>query len=208
VSGYIYIPNWEKFQHYKDKSSPAWIKCYRRLLSDDAYLALSLADRGLLLNLWLLCSDAGEGRVSADRRLLARRLNVRRVSLDALIQAGFIQVRSRKRLDKVYKASRAETEAETEKREITADARAHHNGEATVLPLNGERIQALDALLDAIGSDGDENTPATIHRLVAARNLSTADLQLARERICEVRTDNKAKYAVGILKNVQTRSTA
>lgn len=199
--GYIYIPNWTGFQHYKDQTSPAWIKCYRRLLSDDAYLALSLADRGLLLNVWLLCSDAGEGRVSADRTLLARRLNVRRVSLDSLIHAGFVTVRSRKRSDKSYRRPSAETETETEKKDISAEGSAIINND-----FSGERVRAVESLVEAIGSDGDPNTAGTIHKLVMAQGLSVANIQLARERVGQADARNRAKYAVGVLLNIAKES--
>ena len=90
--GYIYVPNWDEFQHYKERTTPAWIKCYRSLLHDDDYLALTLAERGLLHCVWLLVADRGQGRVKADLKLLSRLLNVRRVSLEPLIQAGFITI--------------------------------------------------------------------------------------------------------------------
>ena len=35
---YIVIPNWDEFQHYKDKTRPAWIKLYPRLLRNDEFL--------------------------------------------------------------------------------------------------------------------------------------------------------------------------
>ena len=201
--GYIYVKNWSDFQHYKDQTTPAWIKSYRRLLSDDKYLALSQADRGLLHDLWLLCANDGEGRVSANPKLLARRLNVRRVSLEPLIQAGFLTIRSRKRLDKPYRSSRTETEAETEKKSVPAGDDPPVVADAAILSINTERVMALDALLVAIGDDADKNTATTINRIIAARRLSTGDIQLARERVVEARCDNRARYAVGVLQKIE-----
>lgn len=96
-AGYIYVRNWQKRQHHK-YDSPPWHKVYNDTLRDDDYLGLSHADRGLLQDLWTLASLSGDGRVSADRTFLARHLNVRRVSLEPLIHAGFIEVLSTKQV--------------------------------------------------------------------------------------------------------------
>jgi hypothetical protein len=91
MSGYIYVRNWKKRQHHK-YDSPPWHKVYNSTLRDDDYLRLSAADRGVLHDLWTLASLSGDGRVSADRKFLARVLNVRRVNLEPLIEGGFITV--------------------------------------------------------------------------------------------------------------------
>ena len=46
------IPNWERFQHYQDRDAP-WIKLYVRLNSDDDWLSMSTALRGVLTTIWL-----------------------------------------------------------------------------------------------------------------------------------------------------------
>ena len=205
MTGYIYIPNWTSFQHYRDQTNPAWIKSYRKLLSNDDYLALSHADRGLLHDVWLLSANDGEGRVSADRRLLARRLNVRRVSLEPLINAGFIQIRSRKRLDKPYRRSRAEGEAEVEKNSPKAERLVVPDSDAAIqenVPNQG-RVDAITMLMATIGTDADKNTLTTIHRLIITKHLAEADIQLARERVAERNGNtNRAKYAYGVLRSI------
>ncbi len=113
VSGYVYVKNWDRFQRYKDRRPP-WIKLAGALLDDDRYLSLSLADRGLLQDLWKLASMSGDGRVSADRTSLARRLNVRRVSLEPLIQAGWIEVRAQRAHTPRTPDARLEAETEEE----------------------------------------------------------------------------------------------
>src|SRR5262245_751608 len=62
---WIVIPDWDEFQHYKDRA-PLWIKTYTRLLHDDAYLDLDIAARGILHGLWLLYADL-DGVVSESR---------------------------------------------------------------------------------------------------------------------------------------------
>ncbi len=94
--GYIYVKNWEQIQGRRDRNDP-WHKVYNELLRHDAYTTLSLADRGTLHGIWMLASSTGDGRVTSSRTFLARQLNVRRVSLEPLIQAGFIEIRAAKR---------------------------------------------------------------------------------------------------------------
>ena len=56
----IDIVNWGGSEHYKDRRPP-WIKNHASLLSDDAYLDLPLAARGVLHGLWLI-EQSAEGR--------------------------------------------------------------------------------------------------------------------------------------------------
>jgi hypothetical protein len=95
--GWIIVPNWRRFQHYGDRR-PAWIKNYTALLHDDDYLALTLAQRGLLHGIWLMYA-ASDGRLSA--RTLSREFpkKVRKDSLEALNHAGFITIVDSKPLE-------------------------------------------------------------------------------------------------------------
>jgi hypothetical protein len=106
--GYIYVKNWRKYQH--GNAGLPWHKVYGALLHDDAYCELTLADRGTLHGLWMLASLTGDGRVSASRTYLARHLNVRRVSLEPLIQAGWIEIR----LDKAESKSSTDVDVDRE----------------------------------------------------------------------------------------------
>ena len=42
TDGWIVIPNWDKFQHYKDRD-PVWIKLYLELNSRDDWRRLTFA---------------------------------------------------------------------------------------------------------------------------------------------------------------------
>ena len=105
--GWITIPKWRSFQHYQNRD-PIWIKNYRELLHKEEYLCLSASDRGVLHGIWLCISESGDCRLSADPKSLARRLNVRRVSLEPLIDAGFIKVRASKGLAPRYQPATPE----------------------------------------------------------------------------------------------------
>ena len=97
----IDIVNWGKFQHYKDRRPP-WIKNHASLLSDDAYLDLPLAARGVLHGLWLMRAERGgpipEGRavrtlggaVSSAHGSAGARAGQVHAHLRMLNRAGFI----------------------------------------------------------------------------------------------------------------------
>jgi hypothetical protein len=90
--GWIVIPNWRRFQHYKDRN-PKWIKVYTELMSDDAFLALSFHQRGVLISLWLEYA-AGRRQIIDNTATVSRRLGgrVSRATLEALNDAGFTEV--------------------------------------------------------------------------------------------------------------------
>ena len=50
---YLRVKNWEKFQHYKDRTPP-WIKLYRDLLNDYEFSCLQDASKAHLMLIWLL----------------------------------------------------------------------------------------------------------------------------------------------------------
>jgi hypothetical protein len=102
---WILIPNWDKFQHYKQRDPP-WIKLYRELLRKREWRDLSWADRGLLTTVWLMYADQrGELRVpdvinatAVDEELIltrstkkAHHMRITR-GLDRLNHAGFLVV--------------------------------------------------------------------------------------------------------------------
>jgi hypothetical protein len=95
---WIVIPNWDKFQHYKDRT-PNWVKTYLELLHNDAYLSLTGHCRGVLHGLWLVYASSC-GQVTLDTRSLSRQLGLRVTSqqLESLNQAGFIRFRASKPL--------------------------------------------------------------------------------------------------------------
>lgn len=87
---YIVIPRWDEFQHYKGRE-PKWIKCYTRLLHDDAYLGLTANQRAVLHGLWMLYAKSGRN-ITENTSKLSRKLGLRvtKRTLDALSRAGFI----------------------------------------------------------------------------------------------------------------------
>src|SRR4029077_13635872 len=90
--GWIVIPNWPQFQHYKDRD-PLWLKEYISQLHDDRLRKLSLALRGLLFSLHLLYA-ASDGRVQKNALAITHELGCRVTDeqIDALNHAGFITI--------------------------------------------------------------------------------------------------------------------
>jgi hypothetical protein len=72
---WIVIPNWDEFQHYKDRN-PKWIKVYTKLLHNDAYLGLSPHQRAVLHGLWLMYASHRR-QLAANTASITRQLGLR-----------------------------------------------------------------------------------------------------------------------------------
>lgn len=93
---WIVIPNWDKFQHYKDRE-PAWIKLYLELNGRDEWRRLTLSERGLLVTAWLsYAASGGRTRVTDLGSRAGTRVRLRQV--EALVQAGFLALSASKPL--------------------------------------------------------------------------------------------------------------
>lgn len=120
--------DWQKFQHYKDRSPP-WIKLHRTLLDNADFQRLPVASRALAPMLWLLAAEYEGGCITASNADIAWRLRMSTDEFDgavnALIEKGFFDcegdacnVLAARKQDAM-----PETEEETEKEE-EADTRA------------------------------------------------------------------------------------
>jgi len=105
--GYFYVPGWDEYQHRDAiRTGPPlkWIKDHVAQLDHDEYLALSAGARGVLHDVRLLNGRVGNGRISARTGFLqdALRYTTRAqrrhatAHIEALIQAGFLEVRAGK----------------------------------------------------------------------------------------------------------------
>jgi len=160
MDGWIVIPNWRRFQHYKNRQ-PKWIKVYTELMSDPAFRALTLAQRGLLISLWL---EYANSRASVTikpgyvTQIAGQR--VRKGQLEALIDAGFIEVSASKPLATRYQKASPESTTYSQERD---DAATPVDGAAAsrqqqllaaakryVADWNGGTSDAFDAGLDEL----------------------------------------------------------
>lgn len=111
------IKNWEKFQHFKDRKPP-WIKLYRDLLDDKEWHRISGDAKGVLISLWLLASESGNGEVP-DIDTISFRLRMPEQKIKTLITSlshwldhdDINSISMRRQVD----SPETETETETEK---------------------------------------------------------------------------------------------
>jgi hypothetical protein len=89
---YIRVKNWDNFQAYHDGRPIIWIKLYLKLLENEDFEDLPDASKLTLLLLWLFNARKGDGNIKADERYLAKKLSIRQVKLQPLIDAGFIDL--------------------------------------------------------------------------------------------------------------------
>lgn len=93
----IHVRNWEKFQHPDvvrgKQRGPRWIKVYTELMSDPAFLELTMHQRGVLISIWLTYATSRR-QLSDNSSTLARQLGHRvlKRDLEALNHAGFIEL--------------------------------------------------------------------------------------------------------------------
>jgi hypothetical protein len=87
---WIVVPNWGRFQHYKDRN-PTWIKLYTELNSNDEWLNLTDAQRGLLAVIWVEYARS-RGRLESAKIPAKARQRSRKRALEALSDAGLIEL--------------------------------------------------------------------------------------------------------------------
>lgn len=88
---YFRVKNWENMQHYKDRAPP-WIKLYNHLLDDYEFACLQDASKLHLMLIWLLASR-NENKLPYNERWIKQRIGVdENVNLNAITEAGFIEL--------------------------------------------------------------------------------------------------------------------
>lgn len=116
------IKNYEKYQNHRAKD-PRWVKLYRSVLTDHAFLKLDPTSRYIYIGLLILASETGNSIVN-DVTYLCHRLAIPAPQLDLkpLICSGLI-VASLRTIQRQKSVSETETESETEKSRVdSADA--------------------------------------------------------------------------------------
>lgn len=201
---WIYIVNWDDYQHGHKRGYP-WFKVYHELLHNDRFLRLTAADRGILICLFMCASESGDGRVSADSTLLARRLNVRRVSLEPLIHAGFIELRASKALSKRSPTASTESDEQTD-REVPKEDQSPPSLRAVGADHEIKDEKISDPVRESIHrlmEDLPDKDNGTLGRLVklAKNGASQAFFEDARAALKEVRADSPSRYACQVIEN-------
>ena len=117
---YLCVPNFEKWQHYKDRTPP-WIKLHRDLLRDYDFSLLPDAAKAHAMLIWLLASQL-ENHIPDDPAYVQRMIgSASRPDLNLLIRNGFLirvadcgQDASSPQAERPTLSAAGEAEAETE----------------------------------------------------------------------------------------------
>jgi len=224
--GYIYAIDWWKYQHYKNQTNPSWIKMYVRPIDTDEYRGLTLADRGLLHDVWRLIARVGQGKLSVTvdgaeapfaftresidsqlrsvevplrftSRSLQSLLGVRRVSLEPLIHAGFLAIDSRKGLEELYSESRAEQSREAEEEYKKQGAPDTSSLLDGSAVMEEDRHQALQRLVASV--PGDKGTAYQLTTRVVGLGSTSHEIERAREAALGDGVKNRAGMAMDVL---------
>jgi hypothetical protein len=150
---YIWIARWNEFQHYapaRDRG-PAWIKDYTAQLDDGRYLRLSDRQRALLRDIRDVFAVL-RGQLPDDTRMITRRRGsqTRRVDLEALSDAGFIEFVSRpaleRHLEELYASHAPARSQEQEQEEEAEKEQASHQEGPAAAPAAAALLEQLNRL--------------------------------------------------------------
>lgn len=184
-SKYLAVRNWGKFQHYKKHDEPApWIKLHNQLLSDYEFQHLTEVDQCRLLKIWLLAAKTGN-RIPNDPRWVRAQIGAKTLNLQTFIDAGW--------LEELYSDSRQTLFTAEQSREQELKSRAE------VPPDDDLALErALVKLLRKL-KDKDQNTEATIRKLIARYSLAEGDIMWALECATGPGVESPVKVAVAEL---------
>ncbi len=128
----IRVRNWEKWQSYRrDRGQPPWIKVHREVMRNPQWVALTDAQRGQLVAMWLLAADR-DGYLPSSPSLIRKLCYMDSdPDLEVFVQHGFIEpganVTSQRRQDDggmtLARTRSREAEAEAEEKQRTTRAR-------------------------------------------------------------------------------------
>jgi hypothetical protein len=87
---YFSVKNYDRYQQYRGKGIPHWIKLHREVFGDFKFSRLPVASRLHLVLIWLLASQHGN-RVPCDALYVQQRIGAPEpVDLELLIKSGFL----------------------------------------------------------------------------------------------------------------------
>jgi hypothetical protein len=129
------VKDWSEYQHYKDRTSPPWIKLHKKLLDDPDFHDLSGEAVKALMMIWLVASE-NDGKLP-DIKKLAFRLRIDSKVLAKMLQgelSHWIICHDSKALAECYQDDSLEEKRVEEKRgEEKQDARP--DPESSPIPL-------------------------------------------------------------------------
>jgi hypothetical protein len=149
---FLYVKNWDEFQHYKDRSPP-WIKLHRDLLRDYNFLCLQDASKLHLMLIWLLASQM-DNKIPADEKFIRNQIGVKeKIDFNELIEKGFL-IDASNALAKCKQTAIGETETETETETDIRARKNHSTGKSLKNYFGGEDFDIPQDWGDMAYEDG------------------------------------------------------
>lgn len=135
------VRNFEKFQHYKDRSPP-WIKLYTNILENYEFGALTDASKSHLILIWLLASRT-EGTLPYDAEWISRSIHAHgKVNLEELANAEFIVVDQGGKQDASKPLDQRQRERQSQKKDILSNPPEE---DLTAIPDSLDRRKLVEA---------------------------------------------------------------
>lgn len=150
---WIIVPNWDRFQHYKDRV-PNWIKLYTAELDRDPdWEAMSAGCRGALVTIWIQYAlSKGQLRCEVVSKSLGRSYKV--AYLESLNDAGFIELAASKPVGLTRSRERSterEKNLDALAHEPTDEARASAEENSQPVERDPEAVERIKAIGAKIG---------------------------------------------------------
>ena len=124
---YLYVNDWDEHQTYRrDRKPPPWIKTHRSLRSSAKWAALTDAEKGQLVSIWIAAADR-DGYVPDDPIVLQRMCQLdKKPDINKFKDLRLLLASSGRQLDATMAsigcqsdAPEAEAEADTERRTLS-----------------------------------------------------------------------------------------
>lgn len=170
----IRVKNWDKWQSYRrDRGQPPWIKVHRCLMRNLEFVALTDAQRGQLLAMWLLAADH-DGVIPASPRLIQKLCFMEQEpDLQVFEEYGFIEVDANvtptRRQSDVPEESRGEENRKENRgeREERLSVDKSVDNSHKLMPPDYQPTKAVCDRLKISGCKIDPHAPAIIEKFMA-----------------------------------------
>lgn len=117
MTEYLRVHDWRQWQSYRsDRGQPPWIKVHRCLMRDHKWVALTDAQRGQLISIWILAAD-DNGLIPACAKLVQKLCYLDEApDLECFVNQGLLE-RGVKVASQWRQGDAPEAETETETKE-------------------------------------------------------------------------------------------
>lgn len=87
---YLRVPNWDEYQHYKDRNPP-WIKLHNQLLDNFEFTTMPDESKAHLLAIWMLASRTNN-KIPHDAQWISAKICASaKLNIALLVERGFLE---------------------------------------------------------------------------------------------------------------------